>query len=105
MEYYVYIMASKRHGTLYIGVTSDLIRGVHEHKTNRVEGFTRLCGVHHLVCFESVESIETAILREKQLNKWNRAWRAQLIEKNNPSWRDPYSDLLYCRFDGHVNPR
>jgi putative endonuclease len=93
-NYFVYILASKRNGTLYIGVTNDLIRRVYEHKNDLVEGFTQKYGVHTLVYYEMFDDIENAILREKRLKKWNRKWKLELIEKNNPNWRDLYPDLL-----------
>ncbi len=93
-QYYVYILSSKRNGTLYIGVTSDLIRRVYEHKNNLIPGFTSKYNVHHLVYFKSHAEIETAILREKQLKKWNRKWKLDLIEKRNPDWDDLYDNLL-----------
>ena len=89
----VYIMASKPYGTLYIGVTSDLMKRVWEHKNDLVEGFTKEYGVHRLVYFEMLEDMESAIQREKQLKKWNRDWKIELIEKDNPEWTDLY-DLL-----------
>ena len=94
MQYYIYILASKKNGTLYIGVTSDLIKRIYEHKNDLVEGFTRKYTIHNLVYFEATESIESAITREKQLKKWNRAWKTNLIEKSNPAWNDLYTDLL-----------
>jgi putative endonuclease len=94
MQYYVYILASKKHGTLYIGVTSDLVKRIHEHKNDLIEGFTQKYSVHELVYFEDTESVESAIVREKQLKKWNRAWKIRLIEKRNPEWRDLYADLI-----------
>jgi putative endonuclease len=94
MQYYVYILASKKNGTLYIGVTSDLIRRVYEHKNDFVEGFTKKYAVHDLVYFETTASVESAITREKQLKKWNRAWKISLIEKSNPAWNDLYPDLI-----------
>ena len=94
MQYYVYIMASKKYGTLYIGVTSDLVKRSYEHRNGIIVGFTRQYAVHHLVYFECTESIESAILREKQLKKWNRAWKIALIEKKNPEWNDLYPSLL-----------
>ena len=94
MEYYVYILASKKNGTLYIGVTSDLIKRVYEHKNELVESFTQKYAIHNLVYFEITESIESAIMREKQLKKWNRAWKINLIEKSNPGWNDLYLDLI-----------
>jgi putative endonuclease len=90
----VYMMlASKKNGTLYIGVTSDLMKRVWEHKNDLVEGFTKEYGVHRLVYFEMLEDMESAIQREKQLKKWNRDWKIELIEKDNPEWTDLY-DLL-----------
>ncbi len=94
MQYYVYILASGKHGTLYIGVTSDLVKRIYEHKSDLVKGFTQKYAVHELVYFDATESVESAIFREKQLKKWNRAWKIRLIEKSNPEWRDLYSDLI-----------
>jgi len=93
-KYYIYIMATKRDGMLYIGVTSDLIKRVYEHKNDMVDGFTHKYHIHSLVYFEITEDVNSAISREKQLKKWNRAWKIALIEKNNPEWRDLYYDLL-----------
>ena len=90
----VYIMASGRNGTLYIGVTSDLIKRVYEHKTDAVEGFTKTHQVHSLVWFERHGTMESAILREKAIKEWKRTWKIELIEKANPYWRDLYPDLL-----------
>jgi putative endonuclease len=87
-EYYVYIMASRRDGTLYIGVTSDLDRRVLDHKHDLVPGFTKRYGVHRLVWVEIHSDIREAIGREKQLKGWNRAWKIKLIEAGNPTWRD-----------------
>jgi putative endonuclease len=87
------MLASKKNGTLYIGVTSDLMKRVWEHKNDLVEGFTKEYGVHRLVYFEMLEDMESAIQREKQLKKWNRDWKIELIEKDNPEWTDLY-DLL-----------
>jgi len=84
----VYILASGRNGTLYIGVTSDLIGRVWQHREHVVDGFTAKYGVARLVWFEQHESMETAIAREKQLKKWNRAWKARLIQEMNPYWND-----------------
>jgi len=92
-SYYVYIMASKRIGTLYIEVTNDLIKRVYEHKNNFVDSFTKKYGVHSLVYFEQCDDIESAIFREKQLKKWNRKWKLELIEKGNPQWKDLYEEL------------
>ena len=92
--YYVYIMASRRNGTLYIGVTNDLIRRVYEHKNNLVEGFTDKYRVHKLVYWEQLEDIESAIGREKQLKHWKRQWKLTLIEEHNAGWHDLYEQLL-----------
>jgi len=92
--YYVYILASERNGTLYVGVTNDLIRRVHEHKTDAVEGFTKQYGVHDLVYYEQTGDIESAIGREKQIKKWNRSWKKRLIEEFNPDWNDLYNSLI-----------
>lgn len=90
----VYILASQRNGTLYIGVTSSLIKRVWEHKQNIVEGFTKQYGVHDLVWYEQHEDMPTAIAREKTLKEWKRAWKLELIEKMNPEWKDLYEDLV-----------
>ena len=92
-KYYVYILASKKNGTLYIGVTSDLVKRIYEHKNNLVEGFTKKYNVHNLVHYETAEDINSAITREKQLKKWNRDWKIKLIEEGNPEWRDLYWGL------------
>jgi putative endonuclease len=91
--YYVYILASKRNGTLYIGVTNDLERRLYEHKNNLVEGFTSKYNVHHLVYYEDVNDIQSALQREKQLKRWTRKWKIELIEKVNPEWRDLCADF------------
>ena len=93
MVYYVYILASKKHGTLYIGVTSDLVRRVYEHKTKAVPGFTTKYGVEKLVLFEMYDDAMTAIAREKELKKWRRDWKTRLIEEQNPNWDDLYSGI------------
>ena len=90
----VYILASKRNGTLYIGVTSDLVQRVWQHKNDMVEGFTSKYGVHLLVYYEQHGDMELAIIREKQLKKWNRAWKLRLIEEMNPNWEDLYESIL-----------
>jgi putative endonuclease len=90
----VYILASKRNGTLYIGVTSDLIKRVWQHRNEVIESFTSRHRVHDLVWYELHETMETAILREKQLKVWKRIWKLQLIEGENPEWRDLYPTLL-----------
>ena len=90
----VYILASKRNGTLYIGVTSDLPKRVWEHKNDWVEGFTKKYRVHHLVYYEVHENMESAISREKQIKKWKRIWKLDLIEKQNSDWRDLWEEIL-----------
>jgi putative endonuclease len=90
----VYILASKRNGTLYIGVTSDLVKRGWEHKNNMVEGFTKRYGVHQLVWYEVHESMESAIEREKQLKEWKRKWKLELIESTNPNWKDLYHTIV-----------
>ncbi len=94
MDYYVYILASKKNGTLYIGVTNNLVRRIHEHKYELVQGFTKKYGVKNLVYFESTPDINSGIEREKQMKKWNREWKIKLIEKENPDWKDLYPDIL-----------
>ena len=89
----VYILASKRNGILYIGVTSTLIQRVWQHKNDLVEGFTKRYGVHTLVWYEIHETMESAIVREKAIKEWRRAWKLDLIEKRNPAWRDLYEEL------------
>lgn len=90
----VYILASKRNGTLYVGVTSDLAARVWQHRNDVVEGFTKKYGVHMLVYFELHDDMESAIIREKRLKKWNRAWKLRLIEEMNPDWHDLYESIL-----------
>lgn len=89
----VYIPASRRHGTLYIGVTNNFVRRVHEHRTDAVPGFTSRHGIHKLVYFETFESIADAITREKQLKLWKRDWKIRLIEDANPDWSDLFNNL------------
>ena len=93
-QHYIYILASKRNGTLYIGVTNDLLSRVYEHKSNIVEGFTSKYGVHKLVYYEAADDAESAIIRENQLKKWKRKWKIRLVEENNPEWTDLY-DVLF----------
>ncbi len=92
--YFVYILASRRNGTLYIGVTNDLIRRAYEHREAAVAGFTRRYGVKHLVHFDQFEDIRVAIQREKTLKKWPRAWKLALIEERNPDWHDLYDEIV-----------
>jgi len=90
----VYVVASKRNGTLYIGVTSDLVKRIWEHKNNMVEGFTKRYGVHQLVWYEVHEGMESAIKREKRLKEWKRKWKLELIESTNPSRQDLYHTIV-----------
>jgi putative endonuclease len=92
-QFYVYLLASKRNGTLYLGVTSDIINRVWQHKNGLTEGFTKKYGVTTLVYYEIYQDAEHAIRREKQLKKWRREWKLDLIEKENPDWRDLYVDI------------
>ncbi|MFA5777355.1 MAG: GIY-YIG nuclease family protein [Parcubacteria group bacterium] len=92
--YFVYMLASKRNGTLYIGVTSNLPKRVWEHKNNLVGGFTKKYNIHNLVYFEQTENVQSALLQEKQLKKWKRDWKIELIEKDNPEWKDLYEKIL-----------
>ena len=92
--YYVYILANKRNGTLYTGVTSNLPKRIYAHKNDYVEGFTRKYGVHRLVYYEKCEDREGAILREKQIKEWKRKWKLDLIEKLNPEWNDLYEQVI-----------
>ncbi len=93
-SYYVYILASGRNGTLYIGITNNLVKRVYEHKGGKIEGFTKRYKVDQLVYFEETTDAYSAITREKQLKKWKRAWKIRLIEESNPQWRDLYDDLI-----------
>ena len=92
-QYWVYILTSQRNGTLYIGITNNLHRRVWEHKQQKVKGFTNKYEVHHLVYYELHESVEMAITREKQIKKWNRLWKLNLIENRNPTWKDLYEEI------------
>ncbi|WP_301673199.1 GIY-YIG nuclease family protein [Neisseria blantyrii] len=94
MQPAVYILASQRNGTLYVGVTSDLVQRIYQHREHLVEGFTSRYNVTMLVWYEPHPTMESAISREKQLKKWNRAWKLQLIEENNVSWRDLWFDII-----------
>ena len=93
-QFYVYILASKRNGTLYTGVTSNLIQRVWQHKHDVIQGFTRKYNVKTLVYYEVHENAESALTREKKIKRWRRAWKLGLIEKSNPEWRDLYEDIL-----------
>ena len=92
-QYYVYILASQRNDTLYIGMTNNLVRRIWQHKNDLVEGFTQKYGVHRLVWYEVADTPLATITREKQLKKWNRAWKRRLIEEMNPEWKDLYDEI------------
>ena len=92
-QYSVYILANKRNGTIYIGITNNLLKRVHQHKSNLVEGFTKTYKVHELVYYETYKNINDAITREKRMKKWKRKWKLQLIEKFNPNWEDLFDNL------------
>ena len=92
-QYFVYMLASKRNGTLYIGVTNNLLERVHRHKNEVAESFTRKYKVHNLVYYEVFNRIQDAITREKRIKKWKRQWKMELIEKANPDWEDLYDSL------------
>jgi putative endonuclease len=93
--YYVYILASRLGGTLYIGVTSNLVGRVYQHRERLVKGFTRNYGISRLVYFEGFGDVSLAIQREKQLKRWNRAWKVRLIEEKNPNWDDLYPKIAH----------
>ena len=92
--YYVYILASKKNGTLYIGVSSNIMKRIYEHKNKLIEGFTKKHNVNKLVYYQETTDVTIAISREKQLKKWNRKWKLELIEKNNPEWNDLAEDWI-----------
>jgi putative endonuclease len=94
VPYCVYLLASRRHGTLYLGVTNDLARRVYAHKTKAAAGFTSIYGVDRLVWFETYDDPTTAITREKAIKKWRRDWKIRLIEEQNPEWRDLYPTIV-----------
>jgi putative endonuclease len=91
---WVYIVTNRRNGTLYVGVTSDIIRRIYEHRTGAIAGFTKRYGLHRFVYFEWHDDIRSAIQRETNIKEWPRAWKTRLITHNNPEWRDLYPDLL-----------
>jgi putative endonuclease len=93
-QYFVYILASRKNGTLYVGVTSDLVRRVHEHKHDLIGGFTKAHQIHRLVYYETTDDVAIAIKREKQLKRWRRDWKLELVARVNPEWKDIYPDLL-----------
>ena len=90
----VYLLASARNGTLYVGVTSDLVKRIYEHKHGMADGFTKKYAVKMLVWFEMSSDITAAITREKKIKKWNRLWKLRLVDQSNPEWRDLYADIL-----------
>jgi putative endonuclease len=93
MAYYVYLLASGKYGTLYLGVTNDIVRRVYEHKSKAVAGFTKRYAVDKLVWFEIYDDPTSAIMREKELKKWRRDWKIRLIEEHNPQWIDLYPQI------------
>jgi len=93
MSYYVYILASRKDGAIYIGITNDIVRRIYEHRTKAIPGFTSKYNITRLVWFEVYNDPTSAITREKELKKWKRAWKIQLIEKQNPDWKDPYESI------------
>lgn len=93
-QYYVNILANKRNGTLYTGITKDLVKRVYEHKNNLVEGFTKKYNIHMLVYYESTQNIMSAITKEKQIKAWKRTWKLNLIEKMNPDWNNLYDKII-----------
>jgi putative endonuclease len=101
----VYILAGRRHGTLYIGVTSDLAGRMHQHRSGTVRGFTSKHHVHRLVHFEMAETMEAAIAREKQLKAWRRAWKIALIEKDNPFWEDRAIEFGFAPVPAHPSSK
>ncbi len=94
-DFFVYILASKGRGTLYIGVTTNLPKRVYEHKNGLADGFTKKYGVHRLVYYEAAKDAATALLRERQMKKWRRGWKIRLIEEHNPEWADLYESLVF----------
>jgi putative endonuclease len=93
VAYYVYILASGRNGTLYVGMTNDLVRRIHEHRIDAVDGFTKKYRVHSLVYFETFDDPRSAIEREKKLKRWRRDWKIALFARTNPKWRDLFDDI------------
>ena len=102
-QFYAYMLASKRNGTLYLGVTSDIVKRVWQHKNSLAEGFTKKYGIKRLVYYEIHKDAENALKREKQLKKWRRAWKLELIEEKNSEWRDLYADI--CQQTGFPRSR
>jgi putative endonuclease len=102
-SFYVYILCNKRNGTLYTGITSNLVKRIYEHKNNLIEGFSQKYNIHSLVWYELHDTAETAITREKQIKTWKRQWKMRLIEKNNPEWNDLYDTI--CEETGFLPPQ
>jgi putative endonuclease len=102
-QYYVYILCSKRNGTLYTSITSDIIKRIYEHKNNLIEGFSQKYNVHRIVWYEIHETADAAISREKQIKVWKRQWKLRLIEKDNPEWNDLYDNI--CENTGFLPPQ
>jgi putative endonuclease len=94
LAYYVYILASRKHGTLYVGVSNDLVRRIYEHEAKLAPGFTSRYGVDRLVWFECYDAASSAIAREKEIKKWRRDWKIRLIEESNPDWLDRYPEII-----------
>lgn len=92
-HYYIYILANQKNGTLYIGLTSDIIKRIWQHQNDLIDGFTKKYSIHRLVYFEEVGDVRSAISREKQLKGWKRCWKIELIEQNNPNWDNLSSDI------------
>ena len=93
-NYFVYMLASKSNGTLYVGVTNDLVRRVFEHRSGEVEGFTKRYSVRHLVWFDETADVTAAIAFEKKLKRWPRAYKIKMIEERNPQWRDLFDEII-----------
>ena len=94
MKYYVYMLASKPNGTLYVGITSNIIKRIYEHKEKYVEGFTKKYNISRLVYFEEYNDVKEAISREKCIKRWKRSWKIKLINENNPKWEDLYGEII-----------
>src|SRR3954462_10963204 len=92
-EYYVYFLASRPGGAIYVGITNDLVRRVHEHRSGSVKGHTARYGIDRLVYFEAYDDVRNALQREKNIKHWSRAWKTKLILQDNPSWRDLFEDI------------
>ncbi len=100
----VYILAKASHGTMYVGVTSNLLGRIHQHRTGAIEGFTKEYGIHRLVWFEAHETMESAIIREKRIKRWLRPWKYELIGKTNPDWRDLAEDFGFDPLSKRFTP-